>query len=70
MPVFGNVLEVFTLTPWYVIPLVWLPVSALWGYLAMGVYSPVALAVLFAIGLVHWTLVEYAVHRFIFHLDG
>lgn len=68
-PLFGNFLEIFTLTPWFVIPLVWGPVVLLWTYVALQSFGPVLTAVLFAIGLVHWTFIEYCVHRFVFHID-
>lgn len=69
-PIFGGFLEYFTLTPWYVVPLIWLPLSALWFSYAAPVFAWPVLALCFAIGLAFWTLMEYTVHRFLFHIDG
>ncbi|KAI5965920.1 SCS7 [Candida pseudojiufengensis] len=69
-PLFGNFLEPLSLTPWWVIPVVWLPPNmALFFY---GAYNlPFLTAISFWImGLFVWTFVEYCLHRFIFHLDG
>lgn len=63
-------LEIFTMTPWWVIPLVWLPISY---YLFMSAeldpkYSHLAGA-LWLLGTVIWTLLEYTFHRFLFHMQ-
>ncbi|MBX3464223.1 MAG: sterol desaturase family protein [Planctomycetes bacterium] len=65
-------LEVFTRVHPLVVVVVWLPVIA-W-FLAAAVGAPPAtgmtglrLAVAFAAGLLVWTLVEYVLHRFVFH---
>jgi len=68
--IFGNFLEPLTMTPWYVVPLIWVPVSMVWAYLASATYSPAAMLFFFALGLFHWTFIEYVVHRFIFHIEG
>lgn len=64
-------MEPLSKTVWYVIPLVWLPVAALmWlPYILSPAFDLAHAAVIFGTGLVAWTLVEYAIHRFIFHLD-
>ncbi|MED6192848.1 cytochrome P450 [Stylosanthes scabra] len=65
----SNFLEFFTRTPWYAIPIVWIPVSCWFvnNSLSMGV--PVSNAAqLFLIGLFAWTLAEYLLHRFLFHV--
>ncbi|SAM84347.1 probable SCS7-required for hydroxylation of ceramide [Ustilago bromivora] len=94
-------LEVFTRTPWYVVPTLWLPIAsaiffrsttqfasnlsktplnaATWyeaaakpTQFAPTVWS-VALtqtAICWAIGVVIWTLLEYSIHRFLFHIDN
>lgn len=71
----SGVLEAFTRTPWWVVPLLWLPIAA-------GLMSPYLLlppspsprplsegAVLLALGACLWSLTEYCVHRFVFHAD-
>ncbi|KAJ3199248.1 fatty acid alpha-hydroxylase, partial [Clydaea vesicula] len=71
-PVLGGFLEIFTKTPWYVIPIVWLPVVAY--YLKRGLEyntteSASQVILLFFIGIFNWSLIEYSMHRFIFHVD-
>ncbi|BGP03112.1 Ceramide very long chain fatty acid hydroxylase SCS7 [Rhodotorula toruloides] len=71
-------LEIFTMTSWYVVPLIWLPVA---GYLlrqsiiqqtAAGLSTSTALSrsgACFLVGNVIWTFLEYTMHRFLFHID-
>jgi 4-hydroxysphinganine ceramide fatty acyl 2-hydroxylase len=69
-PLFGNFLEPLTKTPWWVIPVMWLPPVAYGTYLAREGCSSVAEeAAYWLLGLFLWTLVEYCLHRFLFHLD-
>lgn len=69
-PLFGNFLEPLSLTPWWVVPLVWLPPNMYIFYVGL-VNQHVLIALSFwAMGLFVWTLVEYCMHRFLFHLDG
>jgi 4-hydroxysphinganine ceramide fatty acyl 2-hydroxylase len=68
-PLFGNFLEVFTLTPWWVVPTLWLPAVAYGTYLASHGLSTLELSAYWLFGLGLWTFVEYCLHRFIFHLD-
>ncbi|XP_065186362.1 fatty acid 2-hydroxylase-like [Sycon ciliatum] len=79
----SDFVEFFSRTPWYVIPLIWLPVVAFLSvlctsplslpgsWLLVGDAAPVSatsFSVLFVLGAVLWTLVEYMLHRFVFHL--
>ncbi|KAI8618764.1 hypothetical protein BC830DRAFT_1107410 [Chytriomyces sp. MP71] len=71
-PIFGPwYLEMFSLTPWWVIPLVYIPITiynVYYGVAHLG--SPVeTVPVFFVLGLLVWTFVEYSLHRFVFHLD-
>ena len=62
-------LEPFSKTPWWLIPIIWLPVV---GFLLSRGYELVSLPafiIIVLIGLVEWTLLEYGIHRFVFHLD-
>ncbi|ODQ49521.1 hypothetical protein PICMEDRAFT_57539 [Pichia membranifaciens NRRL Y-2026] len=66
---FGNFLEPLSLTPWWVVPSVWLPVDFYILYVAATHLSPIVTLTFWAIGLFVWTLIEYCMHRFLFHLD-
>jgi 4-hydroxysphinganine ceramide fatty acyl 2-hydroxylase len=69
-PLFGNFLEPLTKTPWWVVPLVWLPPVSYGLYLASeGFANPLSEVACFAGGVFLWTLIEYLMHRFLFHLD-
>lgn len=69
--IFGSpYLEVFTKTPWYVIPIFWLPIIAFNVYRSLEAgQSPDTVATYFVGGMFLWTLAEYVIHRFLFHLD-
>lgn len=69
-PLFGNFLEPLSLTPWYVVPLVWLPVVAYFAYVSSKALNPALLAGYWLFGLGFWTIIEYTLHRCLFHLDG
>lgn len=67
-------LEVFTRTPWYVIPLFWTPVIAWHLMTAFRDFSSdlnqqLTCAGLFVTGMFVWTLLEYVFHRFLFHME-
>ena len=69
-PLFGNFLEPLSKTAWYVIPIVWLPPVAYGSVLAYhGLPSFFQTAAYWLIGLFLWTLVEYGLHRGLFHVD-
>lgn len=69
-PLFGNFLEPLSKTPWWVIPTIWLPPVAYGTYIAReGCSSVLEEAAYWFLGLFLWTLVEYFLHRFLFHLD-
>lgn len=62
-------LEPFTKTAWYVIPLLWIPAAAWLAApyaLAEGLLPLLSQLVIGSFG---FTLVEYLVHRFVFHVD-
>lgn len=63
-------LEILTRTPWYVIPIFWLPIIVLLAWRASSFMDRHALASIWMIGLSGWTLIEYVFHRFLFHLDA
>ncbi|KAF3933631.1 hypothetical protein ABW19_dt0209639 [Dactylella cylindrospora] len=68
-PLFGNFLEPLSMTPWWVIPILWLPCVSYGVYRASEGLSPENIGICFAGGIAIWTLVEYCLHRFLFHLD-
>lgn len=68
-PLFGNFLEPISLTPWWVVPLVWLPPNMYIFYVGFVNQSPIIALSFWCMGLFVWTLVEYCLHRFLFHLD-
>ncbi|RPB25063.1 Inositolphosphorylceramide-B hydroxylase [Terfezia boudieri ATCC MYA-4762] len=69
-PFFGNFLEPLSKAPWWIVPTVWVPAVCygLWRAYE-GVQSLPLLGMNFVIGVVVWTLVEYTLHRCLFHLD-
>lgn len=69
-PLFGNFLEPLSLTPWWVVPTLWLPCIAYGTYLSVqGLGSAATTSAYWVLGLCIWTLVEYGLHRCLFHLD-
>ena len=69
-PMFGNFLEPLTMTPWWLIPLIWYPSLACGVYKAnSGLSSPTETGLYFLLGLSLWTLIEYGMHRGLFHVD-
>lgn len=69
-PLFGNFMEPLSKTAWYVVPTLWLPPVAYGTYLGFTHLShPVVAALYWCLGLFLWTLVEYLMHRFLFHVD-
>ncbi|KAK8704623.1 hypothetical protein V6N13_048242 [Hibiscus sabdariffa] len=62
--------EFLTLTVWWAIPTIWLPVVC-WCIsmsVRMGHTFP-QIALMVAFGIFAWTLVEYILHRFLFHIE-
>lgn len=70
-PLFGNFLEPLSKTPWWVIPILWIPPVIYGTYIAReGLSSVFEEAAYWLLGFAIWTLVEYLMHRFLFHLDA
>lgn len=69
-PLFGNFLEPLSLTPWWVVPLVWLPPNFYIFYVGLVNQSTITALSFWILGLFVWTLIEYCMHRFLFHLDA
>nr|POF18225.1 ceramide very long chain fatty acid hydroxylase scs7 [Quercus suber] len=68
-PLFGNFLEPLSKTAWYVVPAVWMPLVMYGTYLASQALSPLVLIAYWTLGLGIWTIVEYGLHRCLFHVD-
>jgi len=64
-------LEFFTKTSWYMIPIIWVPFVLYLIHMAY-VYDMLTIPQIiysFFIGLIIWSLMEYFLHRFVFHID-
>lgn len=69
-PFFGNFLEPLSKAPWYIVPTVWLPAVSYGLYRAYeGIQDIPHMALLFFIGVCAWTLIEYTLHKGLFHVD-
>ncbi|KAF9433994.1 fatty acid alpha-hydroxylase [Entomortierella beljakovae] len=69
--IFGSpYLEFFTKTPWYMVPIFWAPVIVYFFHMSLqnGLTSDQA-STYFVVGIFVWSLAEYVIHRFLFHLD-
>lgn len=72
VPYFENpIMDKLSKTNWYVVPMLWLPFVTY--QLFVSLHSPnnsMETAVKgFGMGVFFWTLFEYTLHRFLFHLD-
>eukprot|EP00887_Chlorella_sp_A99_P006781 scaffold2.g6781.t1 len=68
--VFANtVVERLTCTHWFVVPLLWLPVAAafMWRAVARGGLPLLHVPGFLIGGVLAWQLLEYSIHRFLFH---
>lgn len=69
-PLFGNFLEPLSKTSWYVVPIIWLPPVTYGTFLGIsGLGSVSGGAAYWLFGLFLWSLIEYVMHRFLFHID-
>lgn len=69
-PLFGNFLEPLSKTPWWLVPLIWVPCVAAGTYVAsQGFESTTKVAAYWIGGFCLWSFIEYLLHRFLFHLD-
>ncbi|KAJ3276547.1 fatty acid alpha-hydroxylase [Terramyces sp. JEL0728] len=68
-PIFGSFLEVFSKTPWYGVPIFWAPIITYCFSKSLAECSLNTVLSMFGVGLLIWTLIEYGLHRFIFHID-
>ena len=68
-PLFGNFLEPLSKTPWWMIPIVWLPPIAYVSFLAYQQLPTHQWASYWLFGFGLWSLVEYVLHRGLFLVD-
>ena len=69
-PMFASpLLDRFTRVHPVVVPVLFVPVIAVFGALALGELGPVTVLGLAAAGYVLWTLTEYWLHRVVFHFE-
>lgn len=61
--------EPFSRTPWWLVPLVWIPIFCYKFFLAFETLDLKEVLLMIAIGVVVWTFLEYTLHRFLFHLE-
>lgn len=67
---FGHwLLEPLSKTAWWVVPLLWLPVVGYHIVQSLASHMPVVTALCFCLGISIWSLLEYGLHRFLFHVD-
>ncbi|AGO09808.1 AaceriAAL183Wp [[Ashbya] aceris (nom. inval.)] len=68
-PLFGNFLEPLSKTAWWVVPTIWYPVVLYYLVRALRNMPTYLALTSFAVGVFAWTLIEYSLHRFLFHFD-
>lgn len=64
----SDFLDFFSRVPWFVVPLLYVP--AIVGFAFLGLragVSPGLVAAQWAVGILSWTLMEYWLHRTLFH---
>ncbi|XP_023156880.1 dihydroceramide fatty acyl 2-hydroxylase FAH1 isoform X2 [Zea mays] len=65
----NDILEFLTRTKWWAVPLIWLPIVCwcLSTSIKMG-NTITDVAMMIGFGIFLWTLIEYVLHRFLFHI--
>lgn len=67
----SDFIEFFSACPYWVIPIVWIPIVLyhLTSAIKLDDGNYPVLALFYIIGFLSWTLAEYCLHRFFFHVD-
>ncbi|XP_077288402.1 fatty acid 2-hydroxylase [Arctopsyche grandis] len=77
----SSILESFTFTRWYIVPMFWIPILLYGTYFTYNNHvlcqdkctqttiSSLHYVLLFTFGILIWTLFEYSIHRWIFHCE-
>ncbi|XP_011064575.1 PREDICTED: fatty acid 2-hydroxylase 1 [Acromyrmex echinatior] len=67
----SDILEKLSISPWYILPIIWLPIISYFFYMGcvLNVSTNIAQNILpsFILGVFIWTILEYFFHRKIFH---
>ncbi|KAJ6647164.1 Fatty acid 2-hydroxylase, partial [Pseudolycoriella hygida] len=68
-------LEVLTKTPWWAVPLFWIPVIIYithigWNEAQAKDFGSIHSVSSFVGGIIVWTILEYSLHRWVFHLNA
>mmetsp|Transcript_29712 Transcript_29712/g.76791 ORF Transcript_29712/g.76791 Transcript_29712/m.76791 type:complete len:252 (+) Transcript_29712:262-1017(+) len=66
----NELLESLVRVPWWLVPLIWVPLTTGFagaGLAYLGTHRVVEWLTLIVTGLLNWSLLEYSIHRFIFH---
>ena len=61
------ILEIFTMTPFWAIPLFWFPVAG-W-HISKSTLEGFSCVLLVTFGILSWSFFEYVRHRFVFHME-
>ncbi len=67
----SDFVDFFSRTPWYMIPIVWVPIALGfigWGVVSLGV-APQWIPLQMLSGWIAWTIAEYWLHRVVFHWE-
>ncbi len=63
------IIEIFSSTPWYLIPIAYGPIIMMLLIWATEIISINAIIIAFLGGVLMWTFGEYTLHRFLFHAE-
>lgn len=67
----SDLFEFFSRTPWWLPLVIFVPIISFTGYRAIELgTSPLMFPPMFLVGVVVWTLLEYWLHRVLFHYDA
>lgn len=64
------ILEMFSKTPWWIIPLFWGPISMWLLFITISDLGVGISVATYIFGVCLWSLIEYIFHRFLFHFDN
>lgn len=63
------ILEILTMSDWYVLPLLYIPTIIVFLYHASYYLDWLSIIACFIAGMIIWTPTEYIIHRFFFHAE-